>query len=313
MNKFKILILSLMVVAPGMTMAQSSNNLFQTYQTEIVLSFMALVCLLAFLALVVAWWALRVVVRKRLEEQGVKVDDVMIEAQPGEEHLGFWARFWNRFHAAVPVATESEIITDHEYDGIRELDNRLPPWWLYGFYFTIIFGVFYLLYYHFGNGLNQDEEFKAQLMEANAAVQANLATVENLVDESNVTLLTEEADLVAGGNVYKANCAVCHAADGGGGVGPNFTDKYWLHGGDLVSIFKTIKYGVPAKGMIAWETQLSATQIQQVSSYIYNMEGSTASSPKDPQGDLFEREKMVPMDSTGATTSAPADSTATAN
>lgn len=296
----------MMVLAPGMTMAQSSNSIFQTYQTEIVLSFMALVCFVAFLALVVTWWALRVVIRKRLEEQGVQMDDVMIQAQPGEEHLGFWARFWNRFNAAVPVATEADIITDHEYDGIRELDNKLPPWWLYGFYFTIIFGVIYIFYYHFGNGLSQDEEFKAEIIEANAAIQANLSTMEDLVDESNVTLLTEEADMVSGGNVYKANCAVCHSADGGGGVGPNFTDKYWLHGGDLTSIFKTIKYGVPAKGMIAWETQLSATQIQQVSSFIYAMEGTTPATPKDPQGELFERTELTPV-------GAPADSVVVAD
>jgi cytochrome c oxidase cbb3-type subunit 3 len=295
MNKFKYLILTIITLLPGLASAQDTGaGLFQTYQMEIILSLAVLVCFIAFLALVVAWFGLRVIVRMRLEEQGVKVDEAFIAAQPGDEHLGSWDRFWNRFNAAVPVASEETIATDHEYDGIRELDNKLPPWWLYGFYFTIIFGVFYLFYYHFGPGMNQDEEFKAQMAEARLAVQANLAGIENLVDESNVTLLTDDADLVSGGNVYKANCAVCHNADGGGGVGPNLTDKYWLHGGDLASIFKTIKYGVSAKGMIAWETQLSATQIQQVSTFIYNLEGTTSAAPKDAQGELFERESQVP-------------------
>lgn len=296
--------LAIIFALPSLALAQDAGtNLFEKYQMEIILSLAALVCFVAFLALVVAWWGLRVIVRKRLEEQGVAVDDAVIAALPGDEHFSSWDRFWNRFNAAVPIAKEASIATDHEYDGIRELDNRLPPWWLYGFYVTIVFGVFYLGYYHFGSGQSQDEEFQEAMAKHKAEMAARLSTSTDLIDESNVTLLTAETDLVSGANVYKANCAVCHAPDGGGGVGPNFTDKYWLNGGDLVSIFKTVKYGVPAKGMIAWQTQLTPTQIQQVASYIYTLEGTTPGTPKEPQGELFERAAIeVPAAESDSTT-----------
>jgi len=203
---------------------------------------------------------------------------------------------------ATPVDREEEVATDHEYDGIRELDNNLPPWWLAGFYISILFAVIYLLRYHvLGTAPLSEEEYKIAMVEAELAKEEYLKTAANLVDESNVEALTEEARLLAGGEIFAKNCAVCHANDGGGGVGPNLTDAYWLHGNDIKDVFKTVKYGVPAKGMIPWQDQLNAAEMQEVSSYILTLVGTTPANPKEPQGELMSSEAEAPaevMDST---------------
>lgn len=279
---------------PGLTFGQEATaqkGFFEQYQVEIILGLTVLISVVAVVAMYVLLMALKVVLKLKRAEMGIEEEESeLIPAIEGEEGVGFWRRAWNRMNASVPIAKEHEIATDHEYDGIRELDNRLPPWWLYGFYVSILFAVVYLINYEvLGTGQSQDEEFQAEMIQAEEDVKTYLASLGDLIDESNVTLATETADINAGKAIYDANCAVCHAADGGGGVGPNFTDQYWLHGGDMPSIFKTIKYGVPSKGMIAWEAQLSPKKMQQVASYIYTMEGNTSANPKEPQGELFER------------------------
>ncbi len=192
---------------------------------------------------------------------------------------------------AVPVERESEIMLDHEYDGIRELDNNLPPWWVWMFYATIIFAFVYLIYYHvLPYGQTQEEQYVAELKEAELEKEAYLATAKNLIDENTVVYLKSAPDLSAGKNIYISNCQACHAPDGGGGVGPNFTDEYWIHGGSMSDIFKTIKYGVPTKGMISWESQLNPTQMAQVASYIKSLTGTVPASPKEPQGEIWNPE-----------------------
>ncbi|WP_420578242.1 cbb3-type cytochrome c oxidase N-terminal domain-containing protein [Ekhidna sp.] len=285
--------MTLIFVLPGLTFGQeaaSQQSFFEQYQIEIVLGLAVLVAIVAIIAMYTLLVALRVVLKLKKAEMGiVEEEKELIPVKEGEEGVGFWRRFWNRFNDSVPVAREAEVATDHEYDGIRELDNRLPPWWLYGFYFTIAFAVVYMFRFYFLDMPRQEDEFQAEMLKAKQEVQVYLASLDNLIDENNVTLMTETADINAGKAIYEQNCSVCHAADGGGGVGPNFTDKYWLHGGDMTAIFSTIKYGVPSKGMISWESQLSPKKMQQVASYIYMMEGQTPANPKEPQGDLFER------------------------
>ena len=293
MSKLKYIIYTLTVILPGLALSQegtSEKSFFEQYQIEIILALSVLVAIVAVVAMYVLLVALNVVLKLRREEMGIVEEETkIISIKEGEEEVGFWRRFWNRFHDSVPVAMEAEIATDHEYDGIKELDNRLPPWWLYGFYISIAFAVIYMFRFYFLDMPRQEDEFQTEMLKAKEDVKVYLASLDNLIDESSVTLATEAVDLGAGKAIFEQNCAVCHAADGGGGVGPNLTDKYWLHGGDMPSIFSTIKYGVPSKGMISWEAQLSPKKMQQVASYIYLMEGTTPAKAKEPQGDLFER------------------------
>ncbi|MCU0417405.1 MAG: c-type cytochrome [Cytophagaceae bacterium] len=187
----------------------------------------------------------------------------------------------------VPIEREDEVMTDHEYDGIRELDNAMPTWWVYLFYVTIVFSVVYVWYYHFGgNGALQDQEYKMELAEA----EVQLKKAGDAMNENTVTLIADKTQLGEGEQLYADNCAACHGKLGEGGVGPNLTDAYWIHGGDIKSVFKTIKYGVPNKGMIAWQAQLGPKQIQQVASYIKSLKGTQPANAKEAQGDLYEGE-----------------------
>ena len=224
---------------------------------------------------------------------------------------------WKSLTAAVPIEREAEVMTDHDYDGIRELDNQLPPWWVYGFYGTILFAVLYLVNYHvLGFSPLQGKEYANELEAADVAKRAMLKADAVSVDESNVTLLTDADALAKGKGIFKANCAACHGQLGEGLVGPNFTDDYWIHGGGIVNVFKIGKYGVAAKGMAPWEKQMSAQDLQAVCSYIISLHGTNPPNAKAPQGDLYKPEaaaapsKDAKIDSTKTGTAK--DSTAVA-
>lgn len=229
----------------------------------------------------------------------------------------FWAKFTNELTDAVPIEEEEEIDLDHDYDGIRELDNNLPPWWKWMFYVSIIWSVGYLFHYHvLGNGQLQLEEYETEMAEAEKAREEYLKKAANLVDENNVTVLTEASDLAKGKSIFDLNCAACHRKDGGGEIGPNLTDEYWINGGGISNIFSVIKYGRPQKGMISWQAQLKPLEMQQVSSYIVSMQGSNPDNPKEPQGEIWIDENAPAgeaSDSTAvdATEEVAADSTVT--
>ncbi len=187
-----------------------------------------------------------------------------------------------------PVEEEHDIILDHNYDGIKELDNNLPPWWVYGFYVTIIFGVVYLIRFHVYNDYNQIEEYETEVAEARIAIEEYKKNAKDLVDVNTVTLLTDAADLKAGEAIFTANCVACHKADGGGGIGPNLTDKYWILGGGIKNVFNTISEGGrDGKGMVAWKQTLKPAEMAQVASYVLSFEGTTPADPKEPQGDIW--------------------------
>jgi len=237
------------------------------------------------------------------EEMGIEAYQKEVKA--AKEPL--WDRMYKKWTAAVPVEKEQDVMLDHNYDGIKELDNSLPPWWVAMFYLTIVFAVGYMTYFHFTDaGASSAEEYEMEMERAERAVQAYLGTQANLVDESNVTVLTDAAGLETGQNIFNANCAACHGMLGEGGVGPNMTDNYWIHGGNIKDIFKIVKYGVPEKGMIAWKSQLSASDMHKVSSYILTLVGTTPPNGKEPQGDLYEPQadavEQPEADSTGTAT-----------
>ncbi len=194
---------------------------------------------------------------------------------------------------AVPVEREHEVMLDHDYDGIRELDNNLPPWWVYMFYASILFAIVYIGYYHFTDGKLQHDEYLAEMVEADLAKAEYMKNAANLVDETNVIAVTDMTRLEAGKAIFLQNCAPCHGQNGEGTVGPNLTDDYWLHGGGIANVFNTTKYGVPAKGMIAWQSQLGASQIQEVASYILTLYGTLPANPKEPQGEIWVAEKIL--------------------
>jgi cytochrome c oxidase cbb3-type subunit III len=299
----KTLLIGLIFSLPMLASAQSFD-FFSKYRMEIVLGTALLVCFVALLAVMVSLYAVRALLADKMK--GKEEVFALIAARPGEEKIGFWGRLWNRLNDAVPIEKEASVATDHEYDGIRELDNRLPPWWLYGFYFTIVFGLVYLVYYHVGNGPSQAEEYNREMEKARAILASRVTDAGASVDENSVTLLTEVAEIETGKKIYLGNCAMCHGQEGEGGIGPNLTDKYWIHGGNIQDIFKVIKYGGnKGKGMIAWEKQLKAEDIQRVSSFIYTLEGTKPANAKEPEGELFERTEPseTPADAADATES----------
>lgn len=238
-----------------------------------------------------------------------KLDELLAEEEEAMADDWF-AKTWQKLQDAKPIERESEIEMDHEYDGIRELDNNLPPWWLYGFYLSMIFAVIYLVRFHITQSAPlQQEEYEQAMAAADVQKAEYLKTAANLVDETNVVMLTSEPFLKDGAAIFNANCAVCHAQDGGGGVGPNLTDAYWVHGGDIASVFSTVKYGVPAKGMIPWKDQLNPNQMQKVASYVLSLQGTTPANPKEIQGELY----IPSLKEVSDTTEAPADTTAVEN
>ena len=209
-----------------------------------------------------------------------------IEAAPKE--AGGFAKWWDNINKFKPVHEEAAIDLGHDYDGIRELDNRLPPWWLYGFYLCVIFAGIYLWRYHVAHSAPlSKEELAIELKKGEEDKAAYLKNAANNVDETTVKYLTAEADLAAGKKIFTTVCAACHLADGGGSVGPNLTDEYWIHGGSIQDIFKTLKYGWVEKGMKSWKDDYSPVQIAQIASFVKSLQGTKPAKAKEPQGTVF--------------------------
>jgi cytochrome c oxidase cbb3-type subunit 3 len=190
-----------------------------------------------------------------------------------------------------PLENEGLLLLDHDYDGIKELDNNLPPWWVYLFYAGIIFGVVYMVRYEILGADNQETELKKELAQAKIEVAEYMKTAPDMMDEKTVTLLTEPADLAAGKEIFTTNCAACHRADAGGQIGPNLTDEQWILGGGIKNIFHTlVNGGRDGKGMIAWKGTLKPKEMQKVASYVLSLKGSNPKDPKAPDGEVWVEE-----------------------
>ncbi len=202
-----------------------------------------------------------------------------------------WASLDKKFFTkAAPIEQEADIMLDHDYDGIRELDNALPPWWKYGFYITIFVAIFYILKFEvWHTGMNPTEEYNTEMAEAKAETDAYLASMKENVDEKTVVML-DAAGIATGKTLYTKTCVACHSPNGGGGVGPNLTDNYAIHGATIQDIFKTIKYGWPDKGMQAWQSNFSPVEMQQLASYVKSLVNTNVAEGKAPQGDLIKEE-----------------------
>ena len=213
---------------------------------------------------------------------------------PAEKKKKKWAWFEKLNNTkSLDAASEAEVNLGHDYDGIGELDNPTPPWWQWGFVLSVIFSVVYLYVYHVSESAPlQIEELAIANEKAEKQIANYLATSSNLVDENTVTYLSDAADLAAGKTIFTAVCSACHGVDGGGTVGPNLTDEYWLHGGSIKDIFRTIKYGVPEKGMKSWKDDYSPKQIAQIASYVHSLAGVKPLDPKPAEGEKYTQEEV---------------------
>ena len=269
-NHFTILLVAFVLLCSSQIFAAGESDFPPSYY-DIVAMFLIAIIIISFIAIVYYEG------RKSVAEEEVLVK------QPSA-----FAKFRRAITKTTPVETEHELLLDHDYDGIRELDSKVPPWFLWLFYMSIFFAVVYMLDYHvFNSSPLQDEEYQLQVKQAEVE-RAALINSGAFLNEESVTLLNDPAAIDAGKQIYTTNCVACHSADGGGLVGPNLTDDYWIHGGGIKNVFKVIKYGVVAKGMISWQSQLSPKQMQDVSSYIISLHGTTPANPKQPEGSIWK-------------------------
>lgn len=242
--------------------------------------------LLAILVVIVATYVLQVInilTRKEAEARAQRLG-IVFKPEPS-----WWSRLMEMLNASVPVEKEVTIIMDHNYDGIKELDNHLPPWWKWLFYATIVFAGVYLFMYHVTSSLPLSiPEYENELSAAQTELlKQKAANPGPKIDESNVEATTDSKALADGKTTFVSICASCHRPDGGGDIGPNLTDKYWKHGGDIADIFKTVKNGVPNTNMVAWGNTMSPEKIRNVSSYVLTLQGSNPANGKKPEGELY--------------------------
>lgn len=230
---------------------------------------------------------------KKYSPEVLEKASIKIETEP------FWKKWYEKAIDLAPLEKEQEIMLDHDYDGIQELDNNLPPWWIALFYITIAISPVYIWYNHYSDyAKSQDEIYEIEVANAEKAVRTYLATQANVVDENSVIVLSEANEIALGKSMFDINCAACHGVNGEGTVGPNLTDPYWLHGGGIKDIFSTIKYGVPEKGMISWKAQLRASDMQKIASYILTLKDTNPPNAKEAQGDIWiaeEKDKELGM------------------
>ncbi len=283
------IISTILFVLIGLSMqAQSNNNAVSTVggldQTTFYFMIVVLFIELLVLGLLIYQFKFLLKTKAKLVAESARVEKPLM----------------NLFTDAVAVEDEQSILLDHDYDGIKELDNNLPPWWKYGFYLTIVVAVVYLFHYHVnGSGDLQIAEYNKEIEKGKLEVEEFMKTSANKVDETTVKVSKDAKQLALGKEAFIASCAACHGRLGEGGVGPNLTDEYWVHGGSIQDIFKTIKYGWAEKGMKSWKDELSPMQISQISSFVMSLKGTNPPNAKPPLGDLYV-EKAAVADSTSA-------------
>lgn len=253
------------------------------------------VTLLVFVLMIIVMFVTVYVIRilnllsEQAEKERAKKLGITYEVKPG-----WWSRLMSKLNASVPIEQEKSIELDHNYDGIKELDNHLPPWWKLLFYGTIVWSAVYLFVYHISDSLPlSDDEYQREiaLAEEQARKLKALKPVAE-IDENTLTFSKDSVGLIEKGkNLFIGNnCGSCHRNDGGGNsIGPNLTDEYWLHGGDIKNIFVTIKNGVVEKGMPAWGKSLSPQDVRDVSYFILSIQGSNPENAKAPQGEVYRQ------------------------
>lgn len=258
--------------------AQASGNSFgeNFFGKGLVYSVAAVVVIAFLLILRMFYTMMEIQKRQWMEAQGLDYT----EASEKLSSESSWGQMMKSLTDAKPISQEQDILLDHDYDGIQELDNSLPPWWVAMFYMTIIFAVVYLGYYHFsGNGWSSAGEFEQEMALAEEAkIAAAASTSGGAVDFS--TASTDEGTIKAGESIFKSTCASCHGPQGQGiGTAPNLTDEYWRHGGSFKDVYATIYDGVIEKGMASWGPVLGDSKVHKVASYIKSVAGTNPPNP----------------------------------
>ncbi len=274
-------LVSFIIAVPAMAQdATASTSNLETLLI-VVLSFVLIVSILI---LIIGLYLVNIIKIVLLEDRKQKALADGKEFVP-EEEKSWLNKLMTKATDAVPIGKEETILLDHNYDGIQELDNHLPPWWKWLFYITIIWGIIYYFVYHVSDSLPlMHEEYDIVMAEAKTAKEAQMALAGNNIDETNVERTSDPAVLAKGKAIFDRSCVPCHAPEGQGLIGPNFTDNYFIHGGDIKDVFKTIKYGVPQKGMISWQTQLSPSDMRDVANFVLSLVGTTPKNPPAPKG-----------------------------
>ena len=219
------------------------------------------------------------------EEQKKLVDETNSIAITDSE---WYKNLMQKLTKSEPIENDAQLLLDHDYDGIKELDNNLPPWWVYLFYGCIAFAAIYLIRFDVLGGDTQEMELQKEVAQAKIDVANYMKTAPDLMNESKVTQLTEAADLAQGQDIFSKNCIPCHRADAGGQIGPNLTDEYWILGGGIKNIFHTLEHGGrDGKGMVSWKGTLKPKEMQLVASYVMSLKGSNPKDPKAPDGEVW--------------------------
>ena len=220
----------------------------------------------------------------------------------------FYQGLLKKLTRSKEIEQEADVMLDHNYDGIRELDNVLPPWWVYLFYGTIIFAGIYLFRFQVIGEYDQKKEFETEMTEARIAIEEYQKTAPDVMDKEKVTLLTDAASIAQGKTIFTTNCVACHRADAGGQIGPNLTDDMWINGGGIKNVFNVLmEGGRDGKGMISWKATIKPSDLQKVASYVLSLQGSNPKEPKptEPEAKLWVEEGA----SKTKGTTAPADTT----
>lgn len=285
----KIVSLTLLMGIAGMSKAQTLSDTGAFMNFGIMELLWTITLIMGAVLLFLVFVMLRIMMELKREQSGI----------PREERLSLWERLLS----LRPLAEEKQLTMDHKYDGIEELDNPTPPWFNFLFYGSIVFAIVYMVKYHvIGDGKVMENEYQAELKEWESKSVANRAAETDLIDESNVTLVTDTGMLTAAADIFKTKCVACHGEKGEGKNGPNLTDTYWINGGEIRDIFRTINQGVPEKGMISWKGLLKPGEIQNMASYILSIEGTVPEGAgKEPEGTkktAAPSQETLPADST---------------
>ena len=291
LRPFFLLLISFALAVPAM--AQSAGPASSNVET-LTIVVLVFVVIIAVFILIIGMYLISIIQALLLELKRQQAEAEGKEFDASKEK-SWWKQFLSKATDAVPIEEEDKVLMmDHEYDGIRELDNHLPPWWKWLFYVTIIFAFVYLLVYHVFNVLPlSHQEYEIAMADAQAALEAKRTETGEAIDENNVERTDDPEVLKRGKAIFARECVACHAPEGQGLIGPNFTDNYWIHGGSINDVFRTIKNGVPDKGMISWQTKLSPSDIRDVANYVLSLVGTTPKGPpppKEPQGELYTPE-----------------------